>query len=79
MGLITGGIFSASACCTASVIINEPCNTQLEHNWICVCSGCKKKNMYIWADMKEVLITVDSCNEEELGRPIVNFRTILSL
>lgn len=29
-------------CCTASVIINEPCNTQLEHNWIWVCARWKK-------------------------------------
>lgn len=35
--------------------------------------------VYIWADMKEPLITADSCNEEELGRPIVPFATVLRL
>lgn len=29
-------MFSASA----SVIVNEPCSTQLEHDCICACSGC---------------------------------------
>lgn len=29
--------------------------------------------------MKELLITVDSCNEEELGRPIAHFTTVLLL
>lgn len=32
--------------------------------------------MYIGADMKELLISVDSCNEVELGRLVVNFRKI---
>lgn len=31
------------------------------------------RDMHMWVDMKELLIAADSCNEEELGRPVVQF------
>lgn len=46
---------------------------------VCVFGRGGEVRMYIRTDMKELLITVDSCNEEELGRPIVHFTTVVLL